>query len=226
MLLGFLTILIMLAVGYAYVREGLFTAAVMCCNVLLAGLITFNFWEPLADLVDPLLSGTFLHGYEDAACLMALFCLTLGLMRLITNSLASTVIPFPLLIHHGGGVLFGMITGYLVSGFLVCMLQTLPWYENFLFFQPKYERGTEHVVRRVLPPDRVWLGLMHRGGAYAFANEVDPAVANPQSPYERYITFDKYATFELRYARLRRYTDSHDTPHKYQGEFEQQLHRP
>jgi hypothetical protein len=225
MLLGFLTILIMLAVGYAYWREGIFTAAVMCCNVFLAGLVAFNFWEPLADLIDPYLRGTFLHGYEDAACLMTLFCLTLGLLRLMTNSLASTLIPFPFWLHYGGGLLFGLITGYLVSGFLVCLLQTLPWQENFLFFDPKYEPGPEHLFRRVLPPDRVWLGLMHRGGAYAFANQVDETVPDPQSLYEKYLTFDKYATFELRYARLRRYPDSAETTRKYLGEFDQQLHR-
>jgi len=52
MLLTVLTILVTLAVGYAYMREGLFTAFCMCCNVLIAGLLAFNFFEPLAELLE------------------------------------------------------------------------------------------------------------------------------------------------------------------------------
>jgi hypothetical protein len=225
MLLGFLTLLIMLAVAYAYVREGLFTAFLMGGNVLVAGLVAFNFWEPLADLTEPLLKGTFLLGFEDAFWLMLLFCFTLGMMRLMANNLAPTDLPFPVLLQRGGGIFFGLVTGYLVAGFLVCLLQTLPWHQNFMFFESKYDRGTEHVLRRWMPPDRVWLALMHRGGAYAFANQVDAAATNPQSPFERYLTFDWQGSFELRYARHRRYSDSPDTPLKYQGEFDQELDR-
>ena len=43
MLLTVLTILVTLAVGYAYMREGLFTAFCMCCNVLIAGLLACLF---------------------------------------------------------------------------------------------------------------------------------------------------------------------------------------
>src|SRR5260370_16253153 len=171
----------MVFVAYAYLREGLFTACTMAINVLLAGLVAFNFWEPLAALLDPMLAGSFLHGYEDAFCLIVLFTLMLGLLRTLTNNLASSRVQFPGWLHSGGGILFGLITGYLVSGFLICTLQTLPWHENFMFFEPKYETGPEHLVRHVLPPDRVWLGLMHQAGAYAFSNPDKPR-ADPSSP--------------------------------------------
>ena len=42
---------------------------------------------------------------------------------------------------------------------------------------------------------------------------------DPQSPYERYLTFDRFSNFELRYGRYRRYDDAGN--HKpYQGEAE------
>ena len=63
-MLGVFTILIMLGVGYAYLREGLLTAFAMLINVLLAGTITFNFYEPLAAMMEPALSGSFFAGYE------------------------------------------------------------------------------------------------------------------------------------------------------------------
>lgn len=224
MLLGFLTVVIMFLVAYAYLREGLYTACTMAVNVLLAGLVAFDFWEPLASLLDPMLSGSFLHGYEDAFCLVVLFSFVLGLLRAVTNNLASSRVHFDGWLQSGGGLLFGLITGYLMSGFLICTLQTLPWHENFMFFEPKYETGPEHLLRHVLPPDRVWLGLMHRAGAYAFSNREDPRPGSSATYYDRYVTFDKYGNFELRYARYRRYSDNRE-PMVYLGEFDRERSR-
>jgi hypothetical protein len=219
MLLGFLTIVIMLAVAYAYLREGVFTAFVMCCNVFLAGLVAFNFWEPLANQLDPALAG-----YEDILCLILLFSLTLGLLRAVTNSLSRTQIDFPPAVQRGGGAIFGLAAGYLVSAFLVCVLETLPWHENFMFFEWQYDSGQESPLRAVLPPDRLWLATMHRAGAYAFSNNEDGKPGASSSLYDRYKTFDKYGTFSLRYARYRRYGDNRDAA-TYQGEFDREIHR-
>jgi hypothetical protein len=227
MLLGFISVLIVLAVGYAFLREGVFNAFVMLCNVMIAGLVAFNFWEPIADLLDPLLSGIFLHGYEDAIVLVGLFCLTLGLLRVATNSLAPTEMQYHEILYRGGGFVLGMLTGYLTAGFLVCMMQTLPWHENFMGFDYKIDSNQASAgIRRVLPPDRVWLGLMYRAGAYPFANNPDPYLeSEPQTPFERYLTFDKFGTFELRYARHRRYGDNRE-PLPYLGDFNPEISRP
>src|SRR5438552_17437213 len=107
MLLGFVTIVIMLIVAYAYLREGLFTACTMTINVLLAGLVAFNFWEPLAALLDPTVAGSLLQGYGDAACLFPLFAVTLGLLRAITNNLACSCVQLEDWYNTGGGALFG-----------------------------------------------------------------------------------------------------------------------
>jgi hypothetical protein len=216
MILGFLTIVIMVAVAYAYLREGLITAVAMFFNVFLAGLVAVNFWEPLADLLDPVLGG-----YEDILCLMGLFCLTLGMLRAATNSLSSTQVDFPQALQRGGGVVFGLATGYLVSGFLVCALQTLPWHEEFMGFAWRY-KPDENPLRSYLPPDRLWLATMRRAGAYAFSNAEDQRGAG-SSFYERYKTFDKYGTFNLRYARYRRYSDR--DPYPYQGELDREIYR-
>ncbi len=229
MLLGFLTIVIMAATAYAYWREGLLTACTMCLNVFLAGLVAFNFWEPLADLLDPMFgAGNSSYHYEDSICLMVLFCSTLALLRWITNSLARTELEFPPAVLRGGGLLFGLATGYLMSGFLICVLQTLPWHENFMFFDPHYDANAPaRFIRTVLPPDRLWLGLMQRAGAYPFSNETDPDFTDPPAVYDKYITFDKHSTFELRYARYRRYNDERNPPYPLpdQGDFDRQLHK-
>jgi len=190
-MLQFFTVVIMLALGYAYLVEGMFTACLMCLNVIGAGLIAFNFWEPLANLMDPLLGG-----YEDALCLVLLFCVSLGALRTLTNLAVATEVEYPPAIQRGGGALFGLLTGYLVTGFLVCVMQTLPFHQNFMYFDAKYEPDT---VRRFLPSDRVWLAMMHHAGQGPFRR-------GEETP-----TFDEHGSFGLRYERHRRYDDDHET---------------
>jgi hypothetical protein len=191
-MLVFLTLLIMLGVCYAYWHEGLLTACCMFINVLLAGLIAFSLFEPLADQLDPMLADSFLAGYEDCFSLILLFSVSLGLLRMVTNNLAFTTLDYPPALLHGGGVFFGALTGYLVSGFLLCAFQTLPLPENFLKFDARFHPDNPtKAVRRLLPPDRAWLALMHRAGLGPLSWGEGP-------------TFDANGNFELRYARYRR----------------------
>jgi hypothetical protein len=196
MLLGTLTVVIMLGVAYVFLLEGALTAFTMLCNIVLAGLVAFNFWEPCAAELDPLLAGTFLHGYEDALCLVALFAGTLGLLRWTTNNLCNAHPDYHPAVDQGASAVCGLVAGYLVAGFLLCVLQTLPWHENFMSFDPKVDLATPQAkLRRVLPPDRVWLALMQRGSVGPFSQADAPG-------------FDPGGSFEARYARLRRYADS------------------
>jgi hypothetical protein len=193
----------MLVVVYAFYRQGVMTALTMTCNVFAAGLVAFNFWEPIAAELDPLFAGSFLHGYEDSLCLVLLFSLTLGLLRWATNNLACTDLDYPPVLQQGASALFGLVTGYLTAGFLVCVLQTLPWHENFMGFQAKVEPGAAgEKLRRVLPPDRVWLALMQRASQVALSRSAEPPAPPP--------SFDRDGSFELRYQRHRRYTDDRD----------------
>jgi hypothetical protein len=205
MILGLLTILIMLGVAYAFFREGVLTAATTCVNVVIAGLVAFNFFEPLARELEPLLTGSFLQGYEDSLCLMVLFGLTLGLLRLAVNNLSNVEPESTALLKQGGAALFGLLTGYLASGFLVCVLQTLPWHEHFLGFDSAVDlKSPGEKARRFMPPDRVWLALLQFGSRGGLGRG-DEGI------------FDKNGTFELRYQRFRRSADNRD-PLPDQGE--------
>ena len=85
-------------------------------------------------------------------------------------------------------------------------------------FEPRSRN--EGDMRRLLPPDRVWLALMHYAGANGFARSADNEAAD--SPFDRYPTFDRSGTFELRYWRYRRYSDK-EGPMPYHGELDQEL---
>jgi hypothetical protein len=211
----------MLIVAYACFREGLFTAFLTLVNLVLAGVITYNFWEPLADALDSTLQGSILDGYQDFLLITVIFALALGLLRLITNNLANSLIEFTPTVQQFAGAAVGLLTGYLLSGFLICAFETLPWHRNFIDFQPR-SRG-ESAYRRFFPPDRIWLALMRHAGAYPFARGATNDKA--ESPYEKYPTFDWAGTFELRYSRYRRYSDA-DDPLPYGGELEKERHSP
>lgn len=201
-----LSVVMMIAVAYSFLKEGIFTAFCMLINVCIAGLVAFSYFEPFALALEPITKGL-LDGYEDAISLVALFVATVVLLRSITNALVNNDIPYPPALYQAGAGFFGLVTGYLAAGFLFCVLQTLPWHENFMSFTPRLDPGAPGAgLRRVLPPDRVWLALMHRASTIVFS----------QSGGE---LFDKDGSFESRYARYRRYNDTRDAL-PYQQELE------
>src|SRR5581483_10183287 len=118
MILGFFTFIIMLAGVYAFWRQGVLPAFAMAVNILLAGLVAFNFFEPIAAQLESMLADSFLQGYEDSFCLVALFSLTLAFLRWASNELIHTIILYNPILQQGGAVLFGLLAGYLVAGFL------------------------------------------------------------------------------------------------------------
>ncbi len=182
---------IMGAVAYASTREGLLTAICNLVNLMIAGLVAFNFFEPLAGELESPLKGTFLEGFEDGLALFIPFAVVLGVMRVVINNLANAEVELPALLQQIGSGLVALMTGYLAAGFLIVVFQTLPWDQKFLGF----EYTADANVTRVMPPDHVWLALMHRAG-------------NATLAYSPPSTFDPEGTFELRYARLRRFKES------------------
>src|SRR5262249_38719843 len=160
----------------------------------------FNFWEPLAALFG---SG-FLKPSADILCLTLLFCVTLVALRTITNQLNDEQIEFPPVPQALGGGAVGLLTGYLLSGLLICALETLPWGQHFLDFEPRTDN--ESALRSVMPPDRVWLAMMHRASTHSFSRSrgnVRGAAID-----DEYHTFDPTGAFETNYLRLRRVPDT------------------
>jgi hypothetical protein len=200
-MLAAITIVIVLAVGYALFSQGPLTAFASMVNVFLAGLVAFNFWEPIASQLESPFSGTFAQGYEDWICLMGLFCITLLALRVATNVIASVEPELPAGVQQGVAILCGLITGYLTAGFLICAMQMLPIPEEFLGFNARVDASGG--MRRYLPADRVWLALMRRGSVGTLSSDD--------------VGFDPRGYFEQSYLRHRRYGEKRD-PQRYLGE--------
>lgn len=189
MFFGFLTVLLMLGVAaYAVWSWGALRAFCVCWNTLLAGLVAFNFFEPAATFLDPHLESSGVGGVEDAFCLLMIFGAVFVALHLVTKFLARKWPDYHPYLQRGGAAFFGLVAGYLLAGFLVCALDTLPFPPAFPGFQGRVDAAR---LRRLLPPDRVWLAMMHRAGAGPFTR------GGP--------TFDADGSFEFRYQRLRRH---------------------
>jgi hypothetical protein len=215
-----LSLIVILIVAGSQYRNGIFTSATMLIQVLLAGVITFGLWEPAADELDAFFQDGRMAGYEDCLALAGLFAIVMVGLRQVTNRINTEPLDFNPIAQQIGGPVIGLLTGYFVSGFLICVLQTLPLDEEFLGFASR--RADEPGLRSYIPGDRVWLAMMRRAGAYPLAwSEENP---DGETPFDRYATFDRGGTFELRYLRFRRHTERRG-PMQYQGEFEKDLGR-
>ncbi len=210
------TIVCILAVGWTQYRNGLFTSVAMLMMVFLSGLIAFGFWEPLTNMLELAFQQNLrvFAGCEDFLVLALLFGGSLWLQRFAYQYLAPEMIDEHGTLQHLGAGVVGLLTGYFLSGFLICALQTLPLDERFLDFEP---RTANEGLRSVLPPDRLWLNLMRQASAGSFRWKED-AEGQP-------ITFDRDATFELRYLRYRRTTESRPAM-PYLGEFDREIGKP
>jgi len=95
-------IIVLLVAGmtYALASEGLWGAALMTFNVLFAGLISLNFYEPLAALIAENVG--FLSGFADTLSLLLLFAIGLIGMRIGTEMLAPAMVRFPGPVYFAG----------------------------------------------------------------------------------------------------------------------------
>ena len=95
----------------------------------------------------------------------------MGLLGILTLVLvgAKSEFGFSAKVDQIGSIFFGGLTAYLVSGFLLCAIQTLPLKEHFLGFT--YDENG--IAGRSLPADQVWLKLMNRTHRGAFSSGDD-----------------------------------------------------
>lgn len=202
-MLVFTTFLLMLIVSYAFFQEGLFVAFCNFVNLLLAFVVVVGFYEPAAGFLEEQLKDSAADGFEDAIAMVGLFLASFGALKILSLQLAPSVIDYQHLVHNLGGAVVGLFAGYFVSGFLWCVLQTLPWQEKFMGFDVRSTKKSASAV--FLRPDRVWLAAMRKFSKGAFKTEN---------------IFDPCASFELRYQRYRRISVGREMPQIYVGDID------
>ena len=134
---------------YALMSEGAWGAALMFFNALFASLITFNFYEPLAQIIVSNAGEGIVASFADSVSMLLLFIVSLLLLRLATESLTPSMVRFPTPIYHLGRVVFGFGGAVITIAILLLAYQAAPvqkkilgvWdYKHKPLFQERFDR--------------------------------------------------------------------------------------
>ncbi len=162
----------------------------MLVNVITAGLVATNFFEPVAALLTKQLpKGTL---FWDMIALWGLFAATLGVLRAITDRVSRIRVRFKPPIEMAGGYVLALAVAYVGMAFAATTFHTAPLSRNFLWrgFRP------EDPLLFGLKPDRQWLAFVQMVSQGSLARLMD------EGNEEKYV-FDPKAEFMPKYASRR-----------------------
>ena len=182
MIEGLLIVIFALCVAFVF-NEGLWGAAVLFFNVLLAAVLATTLFEPVANLLDSMLPG--LTYFADFVAIWLTFAICLALLRLSTDLIARHRVRFKKPVDVAGGVFFAVWIGWLMIQFSLFTMHMSPLGRNFMSFQEKPDTR----MFFGLAPDRNWLAFIHKQskeGAFMRAppsNDANAYVFDPQGDY-------------------------------------------
>ena len=190
-------LLLVVGMGYALASEGLWGAALMSLNILFAGLISLNFYEPLAAIIAENVG--FLSGFADTMSLLGIFAVALIGLRIGTETLAPAMVRFPGPVYFLGRWLFGFAGGAMVIGFLLVAFHTAPVHK-VIFGVIDYKHA---------PPfgwgfDHQWLGFFQYTTGQVFAS-YGSGSRDPFGEYRDAQVFDPRAEWLLQHQEARPY---------------------
>lgn len=176
-------LVVILGVTYAVSAEGLYGAAITFVNVMLAGIIAFSYYEPVAGMIGSI---GFMETLADFVSIIVLFGVAFSAIRFVTDYLGPWYVRFHGAMDQIGRYVFGLATAWYLTGMLVCAVQTAPVHKMFLGYQWQTHSMWGMGV------DRFWLGFV-------------------QATTERYFDwdpprpFDPRSNFIMRYHKWRPY---------------------
>ena len=191
MILAALFILIMIIVVAEIGKDGLWHSLLTFFNVLFAGTLTMNFFEPLALRLDVMMPS-----FSYFADFLAFWGLFIGFslsMRLLTQTLSKVRVRFLKPVDLVGGLFFGLWTGWIMVSLVATSLHLAPLAVNS--FDGNGQASPESRMFW-FAPDRNWLSLMQKTSQGSFARSTDS-----EKP-EQYV-FDPKGTFILTYGARR-----------------------
>jgi len=155
MIEGVLIVIFALCVAFVF-NEGLWGAAVLFFNVLLAAVLATMLFEPVANLLDSMMPG--LTYFADFVGIWLSFAVCLTVLRLSTDLIARHRVRFKKPVDLAGGIFFAAWIGWLMVQFTLFTMHLSPLARNFMGFQEKPETR----MFFGLAPDRNWLAFMQK----------------------------------------------------------------
>jgi hypothetical protein len=152
-LLAFIVIAVCVA---ALFLEGLWGNLITLVNVILAGLMAFNLFEPVAKMLDSMMPSY--SDKWDFIALWVVFFLLMGLMRGVTDSVSKVKVRFFQPVEVAGGVIASLWVGWVMVCFTMASLHVAPLPRTSL--SGSFMATPDQSMLGV-GPDRLWLGLVY-----------------------------------------------------------------
>ena len=137
---------LILGLLYALTSEGLWGAALMFFNVVFSGMIAFNFYEPVAKLID---STGIPWGFSDTLSMLGLFCISVALLRMTTETIAPAMVRFPTAVYHLGRFVFGAGGALVTVAIVILAFHVAPVHKKIFTVvdydsKPPFTLGLDH----------------------------------------------------------------------------------
>jgi len=138
-------------------NEGLWGSALMFVNVLFAGMLAMNFYEPVANYLEKL-APSLTYAF-DFLSLWAVFVAALLVLRTVTDQASRHAVRFKVPLEIGGQVGFAILTAWVFACFTMATLHTAPLARTAL--RGSFEPRPLESSFLGLHPDRYWLAWIH-----------------------------------------------------------------
>jgi hypothetical protein len=172
--------------------EGIWSNAIRLINVVTAGLLAVNFFEPAAAFLDDWQPW---DGWDFLA-LWVLFSFSYAILCTLTDQVSKVKVRFLSLADKIGGAVLALWIGWIMLCFTVMTLHTAPLARNFLF--GAFSSKSDERMFLGLAPDRQWLGFVQNQSLGAFSR-----MATPEEWKQETFIFDPQAKFMPKYASRR-----------------------
>ncbi len=140
------------------VNGGLWTNSLVLINTIMAGLVAFNYYEPLARWLDSQMP-SFTY-FWDFLSIWLIFAVAMGLMRTVTDLSSRIKVKFRRPVDLIGGIVMACAVGWVMVCFTTAALHTAPLARNFL--DGNFQPTPNSRMYMGLAPDRKWLGIVRR----------------------------------------------------------------
>ena len=172
MLTGILFLVWLVCIAMLW-NEGMWNNCITLINVLLAALLTMNYFEPLADFLDKQLpSFTFVVDYLS---LWFVFFLSYAVLRGVTDSLSKHRVKFIMPVEQAGRIISVILIGWIMVCLTLTSLHTAPLARTAVRGGFQAEPMSNNFIG--MAPDRMFLGYMQHRSKNALAN-------NPLTPFD------------------------------------------
>lgn len=143
------------------VREGLWSNTITLINVIVSGLAAFGFYSPLAVRLDEQLNGQYTY-LLDFLCLWVIFTVVMLICRTLTGVASRTRLRFKYPIDAIGGPLVGLITAWVLAGFVMATLHTSPMPKDAFGGKLVHSESEVATASGLTAPDLAWLRFVQR----------------------------------------------------------------